>query len=290
MLKKIYNERWSYFLLLPYGLFFAIFLLLPVILGLVYSFFDYDFSSISFIGFDNFKKIFKDTNFIKSIGITFIIAVTVMPLTMIISLFIAAIIDKMGKGLQAVIKACFFIPAVVSQVALAIGWKYVFNSSYGLFNYVLNVFGLSSVDWLGNPDNARLVIVIVLVTIFIGQPVILFSAAMNAIPLEYYESAQIDGASERKKFFALTLPLMKPTSLFVLVMATINSFQIFVIPYILTRGGPQYGTTTILYKLYMTAFEFGKLGLASSMGVVLFIIISLITLIEFKLLKSDFTY
>lgn len=290
MIRKIYNERWSYFLLLPYILFFMVFLFLPVVLGMIYSFFDYDFSSITFNGVENFIKIFTDTGFITSIGITFIIAAFTMPATVGISLGIAAVIDKTKKRTQAILKACFFIPAVVSQVAIAISWKYMFNPSYGFINYVLNATGLASVDWLGNPVNARIVIVIVLVTIFIGQPIILFSAAMAGVPLEYYESAQIDGASETRKFFSITLPLMKPTTLFVFVMATINSFQIFVIPYILTRGGPQYGTTTILYKLYMTAFEFGKLGLASSMGVVLFIIISIITVIEFKIMKSDFTY
>ncbi len=287
LINKILKAKWAYIMLAPFALFFLIFLLVPLVLGVVYSFYDYNLTDISFVGFGNFKKIFSNTIFLMSIWTSVKLAIIVIPSVIVIALFVAAIIDRMNKNVQSFVKVCFYLPVVISPVALAISWKYIFNPTYGVLTNISKLFGTTPVNWFENINNAQIMIAIVLVSIFIGQPIILFSAAMAEIPVELYESAYTDGAGEAQKFFMITLPLLRNISLFVLVTTTIYSFNIFVIPFIMTGGGPTYGTTTVLYIIYNTAFEYGKLGLASAMGVVLFVIISVIAFLEFNFLKTD---
>jgi ABC-type sugar transport system permease subunit len=290
LIKKIIKNKWGYIFLIPWALLFLIFIFSSFIIGFILSLYEYDFANYNFVFLKNFRTLFKDHIFLNSILTTLKFALIIVPASIALSLWISNMINDSGKVVQSVVKAGFYIPAVVSSVAIVVAWKWIFNPAYGLSTYVTTMMGVTSIDWYGNPTNAFLLISVLLIFLFIGQPIILYSAAMGSIPISYYEAARIDGASRFQEFFKITLPLLKPTTLFITVTMTISSLQVFEIPLLLTGGGPQFGTTTVLNMLYKTAFEYTKFGLAASMGVVLFMIIGLVALIQFKYLKSDVQY
>lgn len=288
--ERIIKNKWGYLFLLPWVLLFTIFIFLPFVIGLILSMYEYNFAALKFAFFDNFILLFQDSIFLNSIATTLLLAVIIVPVCITLALWVSNLIFNSGNTVQSLVKAGFYVPAVISSAALVITWKWIFNPAYGLSKYFTDLLGAASIDWYGSPVNAVLVVSILLILILVGQPIILYSAAMGGIPVSYYEAANIDGATGLQKFFNITLPLLKPTTLFIMVTMTIGSLQIFEIPMLLTAGGPQFKTTTILYLLYKTAFEYTKFGLASAMGVVLFIIIAMIALIQFKYLKSDIQY
>ncbi|NJD03015.1 MAG: sugar ABC transporter permease [Ruminiclostridium sp.] len=288
--ERIIKNKWGYLFLLPWVLLFTIFIFLPFVIGLILSMYEYNFAALKFAFFDNFILLFQDSIFLNSIATTLLLAVIIVPVCITLALWVSNLIFNSGNTVQSLVKAGFYVPAVISSAALVITWKWIFNPAYGLSKYFTDLLGAASIDWYGSPVNAVLVVSILLILILVGQPIILYSAAMGGIPVSYYEAANIDGATGLQKFFNITLPLLKPTTLFIMVTMTIGSLQIFEIPMLLTAGGPQFKTTTILYLLYKTAFEYTKFGLASAMGVVLFIIIAIIALIQFKYLRSDIQY
>ena len=290
MLKRIIKGKWAYFFILPWFTLFAAFIFFPFIMGFVVSMQRYDFVTSKFIFLDNFIALFKSDLFYKSLYATIRIAVILIPCTLIFSLWVANTIAKTRKGFQSFVKASFYIPAVSSSVALAVTWKWIFNPAYGLSAYLCSVAGIPSISWFETSGTAVLIVSICVLACVIGQPIILYSAAIGGIPVTYYEAADIDGATEWNKFFKITFPLLKPTTLFILITTTISSLQVFEVPYLLTAGGPLYGTTTILYQLFKTAFEYMQYGLAASLGVILFIIIASVSALQFKFLNSDVQY
>jgi multiple sugar transport system permease protein len=239
---------------------------------------------------DNFVSIFKDSLFLNSVLTTLKFALVIVPVTIVLSLLIANMISSMRTGAQSFFKSSFYLPAVTSTVSLTIVWKWIYNPNYGLLNYLCSLLGINPVDWFGNAANAILALSIIVITTAVGQPVILYSAAILGIPATYYEAADLDGASNLKKLINITLPLLKPTTLYIMITTTIGSLQIFEVVILMTAGGPQYGTNTIMYLLYNTAFEYTKMGLASAMGIVMFILISIMALFQFKFLSSDIQY
>lgn len=269
---------------------FSVFIILPFAISFAISMFNYDFINMEFIFLDNYKTLFNDELFVRSILTTLKIAVIVVPFSIVFSLWVSNLIFNSSKAVQSFVKAGFYIPTVVSSVALVITWKWIFNPAYGLSKYLTDLLNLPPIDWYGLSLNAVLTISLLLIFVFVGQPVILYSAALGGIPVTFYEAADIDGATGTQKLIRITLPLLKPTTLYIIVTMTIGALQVFEIPMLLTAGGPQYNTTTILYLLYKTAFEYGKFGLASSMGVVLFVIIAIIAFIQFKYFSSDVQY
>jgi len=287
---QIKKNIMAYIFLMPWLLFFIIFMVIPFFMGIYYSFFDYDFVNFKFIGLENYKYILTDSVFLKSITNTLLIASTVIVLTMCISLLLASIIVTKSSKIQTITKAAIYVPAVTSSVAIVVIWKWIFGPAMGISSSICAKLGITSIDWFGTPILARILVCLLVLFFSLGQPVVLFTAAINAIPKSYYESADIDGASKRKQFFMITLPLIKPTILYVLVTSTVALFQVFEVPILLTAGGPQYSTTTILLLLYRTAFEFGKFGRAAAMGVILFLMIGIIAVFQFKQGNSDVEY
>jgi multiple sugar transport system permease protein len=191
--------------------------------------------------------------------------------------------------MQSFLKATFYIPGVTSLVSIAMVWEYIYNNQFGLANYVLKTLGLSSVNFLG-ADWAYFALTLILLTTSIGSSIVIFTAAMNGIPSDLYESASLDGAKPLRSFFSITLPMLKPTLLYVIVTSTIGAFQIFAIILLMTGGGPAYKTTTILMLIYREAFVNMNFGIANAMGMVLCVIICLIAFLQFKLFKSDVEY
>ncbi len=290
MLKRIKKNATSYLFLAPWFCFFVAFMLIPFIMGIVYSFFDYDFVNMKFVGFDNYKYILSDPIFLQSIRNTVLIAVIVVVLTLIVSLFLSHLIVKQSKKFQGFSKVALYIPAVSSSVAIVAIWRWVFGPACGISSSICAKLGVTAIDWFGQSNTATTLVCLMVLTFSVGQPIVLYTAAMDSVPKTYYEAAEIDGASEWKQFFSITLPMVAPTTLYILVTSTIAMMQVFEVPMLLTSGGPQYSTTTILLLLYKTAFEYAKFGRAAAMGVVLFVIIGLIAIIQFKTSDSDITY
>jgi len=290
LLRRIDKNKIAYLFILPSFMIYLIFLIYPLIRTIIMSFYRYEGRTFIFNGVENYIKLLSDSIFIKSIyNTTFITVFTVISLLTLSILAASFIISKTQK-VRGFLMGIFYIPAVTSVVTVCIVWKLIYNAKSGILNQFLNLAGIDSVNWLGGQDTALTVIVTVMVYFMIGSPIILYTAAMGAIPKTYYEAADIDGANYLQKLRYITIPLIKPTTLYLAITLTIGLFQSFVIVKLMTGGGPYYRTTTIAYHLVQTAFWFTKYGLASAIGVVLLVVIGIFTIIQFKLLSGEVEY
>lgn len=289
---KLAKKEWlvSYLFLLPAALFFICFVIVPMIGGIYISFFDYSARTFDFIGLQNYFQIFNDPVFKKSLWNTLFLVVGNVPCVVVFSLFVSLTIYKRSAKIRSFFRSIFYLPAIASVVSITIVWGWIFHPNYGILNYVLGIFGVDPQVWLGDPTIAKWAVLIVLVTLSVGQPIVLYMASLGNIPKDYIEAAEIDGANPRQIFFNITWPLLKPTSLYIIIITTINSFQCFSIIQLLTAGGPNYSTTTIMYQVYERSFTLAQYGLASSMGVVLAVIVVLISIVQYKFFSSDVEY
>lgn len=290
MIKRIIKDRWAYFFISPWLILFIIFMLFPFVIGIIISFTDYNFASYNFVFFDNYKQIFKQNLFPKAIFISMLIAVIVVFCSVSLALWIANSIRNSRRSFQTFVKAGIYLPGVVCSVALVITWKWIFNPAYGLTKYIADLLGVRAIDWYGITGNALFLIIVLLIGLFMGLPIILYSAAINSIPKTLYEAADVDGATEWQKFINITFPLVKPTTLYLSIVGLIGGLQVFEVPLLLTSGGPAYNTTTVMLLLYRTAFNYDKFGRAAAMGVVLFIVIAIFSFIQLRLFRSDLQY
>lgn len=287
MIRRIIQARWAYFFLLPAYFFFVIFTLLPLVQGVGFSLYDVKLNTRKFVGLQHYVALYHDNAFWKALVNTLLITLGVVPAVVVISILVAVVVHPLNKHVQTFFRMSFYMPVVASGVVLSMVWLWIYNPTYGLFNYLIGLIGLEPVAWLGTPGKALVSIIIVVITLVLGQPIILFLAALGGIPQDLQEAAMIDGANSRQRFFRITLPLLKPTTLFVMVTQTIAVFQVFVVIMLLTNGGPANGTQTIVYRIYQTAFDFFNFGYASALGVVMLVIVSFLAWFNFRLLGQD---
>ena len=290
LLKRIYKHRYAYFFLLPHFVFFLIFFLLPVGNGVYLSLFDYNVFSKTFIGIENYREIFSDWLFRKALLNTFIYTFGVVPLWLGKALLVTVLIYPFRKPIKTFFKTVFYLPHVTSSVIISLIWLWIFNPTFGLLNYFMKVLGLNPVIWLGNKLTAMPSLIAMQVIMGGGSTIVLLSAAMASIPEYYFESAKLEGASSWKIFTKITVPLLKPTILYALVMGTIANFQTFSNIYVMTQGGPEFSTITVAYLVYTTAFRDYNLGLASAMSMVMFVILVGLGILQFKWLGSNVQY
>ena len=274
--------------LLPWFTLFVIFSAYPFVYGIAISFYDHNYKEMSFIGLENYARIFQDDLFKIAVSATLKMASLIIVGTC--AFLTAFVLQGWTRKTQALGKLAFYLPSIVSQVALVIVWKWIFNPAFGISASVASMLGIPPINWFGDVSLAIPLIAILVMSFNVSQPIIIFSAAINGIPEDLYEASEIDGATRGKQFWRITLPLLRPTLAFVTVTTTIASLQVFVVPYMLTGGGPQYGTTSILLLVYRNAFEYSRYGYASALGVVLFLIISIIAAIQFRLNQRDIQY
>ncbi|WP_448521542.1 carbohydrate ABC transporter permease [Pseudothermotoga sp.] len=290
LLKGIYKERYGYFFLLPHFVFFLIFFLIPVGSGVYLSLFDYNVFSKTFIGLENYREIFSDWLFRKALVNTFIYTFGVVPLWLGKALLVTVLIYPFRKPIKTFFKTVFYLPHVTSSVIISLIWLWIFNPTFGLLNYFMKLLGLNPVIWLGNKLTAMPSLIAMQVIMGGGSTIVLLSAAMASIPEYYFESAKLEGASSWKIFTKITVPLLKPTILYALVMGTIANFQTFSNIYVMTQGGPEFSTITVAYLVYTTAFRDYNLGLASAMSMVMFVILVGLGILQFKWLGSNVQY
>jgi len=288
--KNLKEWGYAYFFLLPMLVFFITFVVYPMIKGVYISFFDYSLRNFKFIGLENYKSLVHDKIFLKSLGNTLLIVLANVPLVMLLSLFVSVVIYKKSPKIRSFFRGVFYLPTVASVVSITVVWGWIFHPSYGILNYLISKIGVEPKGWLGDPKYALICIIIVLVTLSVGQPIILYVAALGNVPTSYLEAAEVDGATPFEIFRKVTWPLLMPTTLYIVIITTINSFQCFSIIQLLTSGGPAYSTSTIMYMVYERAFTLNKYGLASAMGVILAIIIMIISVVQFKFFGEEVDY
>jgi multiple sugar transport system permease protein len=280
----------SYLFLLPALGFFLLFVAYPMVKGIHISFFYHTLNQFEFIGLDNYTFLFKDETFIKSMRNTVLIVLFAVPVVIAFSVFVANTIYRKSEWLRSLFRGIFYLPAVSSVVSITVVWASIYDPNFGILNYLTSFFGAEPIAWLGHPDTALYAIILVLITTSVGQPIILYVASLGNIPASYIEAAQIDRATSGQIFRKIVWPMLMPTNLYIIVITTINSFQVFAIIQLLTAGGPMYETSTVMYGVYEKAFVLGSFGLASAMGVILAIVIGIISFIQFRYLGSDVEY
>ena len=277
----------SYLFLAPFLLFFIMFVVYPMFMCVYTSFFDATMGREDvFIGFANYKELFNDPVFWKALKNTMIIVVVSVPVTCAFSLWVASVISKMHVAATSLFRCIFYLPVVTGSVAVTVVWKWMFNNYYGIFNYLgKDVFGVidKNINWLGDPKYALGCIILILLTTSVGQPIVLYVSALDNVDKSLVEAAEVDGATPMQAFWKIKWPQMMPTTLYILVITTINSFQCFALIQLLTSGGPRNSTMTIMFYIYHNAFKLYKYGYGNAMGVILAIIIAILSAVQMKL-------
>jgi multiple sugar transport system permease protein len=289
MMKKNRPQKYSliskkvpYLFIMPWIIGFIVFTLGPLVFSFIMSLFDWPVTSEpTFVGFGNYIKMFTDDpQFYKSVTITFKFALVFVPLNLIIALVLALLITQSVKGIK-IFRTIFYLPTVVSGVAISIIWGWIFNSEYGILNYLFSFIGFEGPKWLIDPKWA--IITIVIASAWgVGTMMLIFYTDIKSIPKDIYESAAIDGAGPLRQFFYITIPSITPTILFNVITSVIGALQQLTLVLLLTAGGPLKSTYFYGLFVYNNAFKHHKLGYASANAWFMFIVILLLTLLIFK--------
>ena len=277
----------AYMFLLPFLIFFVGFVLYPMFMCVYTSFFDANMGKEDvFIGLANYKELMNDKIFWIALRNTMVIVLVSVPITCAFSLWVANIISKMNVAATSAFRCIFYLPVVTGSVAVTVVWKWMLSKFGGILNYLgNNVMGLydKNIDFLGDSQFALACIILILLTTSVGQPIVLYVSALDNVDKSLVEAAEVDGASNRQAFWKIKWPQMMPTTLYILVITTINSFQCFALIQLLTSGGPNNSTMTIMYYIYYNAFKLYRYGYGNAMGVILAVIIAILSAVQFKL-------
>jgi multiple sugar transport system permease protein len=301
--KRVKKNGGAYLFIGVPVLIFAVFTLLPLLMAFLNSFLEYVFlpgrgMTPVWVGLRNFSQVFADSTFKTALKITFIWSVVFIPVGgVVIPLVLAVLVQRFGKGWRIFFRSAYYLPGVVSGVILSMVWLWIFNPSFGLLNFLITPAAkviapdvVGKVNWLGDPRLALPSLLLMVLAGGGGAGMIIYLTGMDDIPRDIYEAAVVDGASPWKVFTKITVPLLRPVTLFLLITSTIASFQVFTQIYVMTQGGPSGATTTMVYLIYNEAFVNSKFGVASAEALILFFIIAIFSVIEFKLLSTDVEY
>lgn len=283
------RQRAAWWFLAPALLVLGIFFLLPVVAALGLSLTDYDLYALAdirhlrFVALNNYWDLLHQHKFWSALGHTFYFVLVGVPLSVMVSLGAALLLNSPLVRFKTVFRTALFAPVVTTVVAVAVVWRYIFNTKYGLLNYVLGEVGIHPIDWLGNPHWAMPSIIVFAVWKNFGYNMIIFLAGLQAIPKDLYEAARIDGASALQQFRHITLPMLGPTLLMVGILTVSGYFQLFAEPYVMTEGGPLQSTTSVLYLMYNEGFKWWNFGAASAVAFLLFVIMFAVTAVMLRL-------
>ena len=288
--QRIWQCRVDYLFILPKLILFTTFVAVPIVWAFLVSFQDYRIFDTVWVGLDNFRRALQDDLFWQALRNTLHYAVIVMPSQVLLALVLASLIHPLRTKSQSFFRAAFYLPTVASTVVLAMVWRWIFQTRFGLFNYFGGLLGMEPISWLTSSSWAMWAIIIMAVLTPPGVGIILYLAAMNSIPDTLYEAATIDGAGPLAKWWRITLPLLKPTTLYLMIVSTIGSFQVFDQVMLMTQGGPGYATTTLVHRIYTSGFRDFQFGYAGAMSLFLFVIIICLAFIQFKVTSGDVEY
>jgi multiple sugar transport system permease protein len=288
--RKVRESAFWYMLLAPSLLIIFGFSTVPLVWSVYYSFTKGSMlGAKSFVGLQNYVTAIGHPLFLKTISNTFLYAVLTVPTVIIVATILAIFLVQVPKG-QAFFRNTFYFPLVTPVVIAANIWAYIVNRDFGPLNVALGWVGIPAVDWLGDPYWAIPAIVMMEIWRGFGFYVIILFAALQSIPKDIYEAARIDGASFLRIIWRITIPLLRPAFGFCFIMATIFNFQLFDAIYVLTKGGPAWSTATVSWYVYQQAFQADNVGFASTMGVVLLVIILTLSLVQLRFFRSDIEY
>ena len=288
------DDKWGYIFIAAAMIIFCIFTLYPVFNAIYTSFFKYKPFGSEYIGFQNYidtLKYSKFNLFYKAVRNTVVYTIIVVPLSLLLSFAIAVMILPFSKKLQSVFKAMYYLPGIASGVALSVVWLWLYDSSPdGIFNRLLGFFGVPAQNWLSSTKTSMLSLIIMALLSSHGVRIITYIAALLGIDNSYFEAGELDGATFFQKVRYIVWPLVKPTTLFLLITGVIGSFQVFMNAYMMTGGGPDNSTTMIGLLIYNNAFVYGKYGLACAQAILLAIAIAIMSLFQFKVMGVDVEY
>lgn len=291
-MKKSTTQTVAWMFLAPALSALLIFFFIPIIAAFALSFTDFDIYSLGnisylrFVGFQNYVNLVHDPLFWKALGNTLYFVIAGGPVSVLVSLGTALLLQSRLVKYKGVFRFFFFAPVVTTLVAVAIVWRYLYHPRFGLINFVLSWFEISAVDWLGDPAWAMPAMILLAVWKNFGYNMLIFIAGLQNIPEELYEAARIDGAGSFQQFRTITIPMLAPTSLFIGLTTMIGYFQFFAEPYVMTQGGPQYATISIVLLMYQHGFRWWSMGYSASVAFVLFAIILLFSIVQLRMQKG----
>ncbi|WP_079475067.1 carbohydrate ABC transporter permease [Marinococcus halophilus] len=280
--KWITPKTFPYILVFPAVFLFAVFTVYPVISSFILSFQASEGGEMSFIGLQNYIRLFNDGLFYQSLINTFTILIIQVPIMITLAILLAVMLNSALIRFNGFFRVSFFLPSVTALVTASIVFIILLDSNYGIVNYVLSTIGLEKVSWLNDPFWAKVSIMLVVTWRWTGYNMVILLAGLQNVSKDLYESASIDGAGKVRQFFYITLPQLKPVILFTVVLSTIGTLQLFDEPYILTNGGPNNSTLTVIMYLYDQGFRYFDFGYASAIAYVLVIIIAVLSWIQLR--------
>jgi len=281
-------DRAAWWFVAPALLVVAVFFFFPIVAAFLISLTDFDIyaladlANLRFVGLSNYAKLLETPLFWQALGNTLYFVVAGVPLSIAASLGAALLLNSRLARFKPLFRTALFAPVVTTLVAVAVIWRYLFNTRYGLLNYALGAIGIDPVDWLGDPHWAMPAIILFAVWKNFGYNMIIFLAGLQSIPEELYEAARIDGASLWRQFRSITLPMLSPVVLLVTILTVAGYFQLFAEPYVMTQGGPLQSTVSVLYFMYEEGFKWWNLGSASAVAFVLFLLIFAVTALQLR--------
>ncbi len=281
------KEILPYLMVSPYLIFVLVFVLFPVFFCLFLTFHKWNIiGPMHFIGADNYTRLFHDRLFWKAIGNTLKFLLLHIPLQLVVSLFLAYLLNQKIRGIPF-FRGAFFLPVIVSGVVITILWWQLLGYDTGLINRLLTSVGIPKVGWLVNPDVAIYSIALMATWKNVGLYVILFLVGLQTVPPQYYEAAKLEGANRWQQFYHITLPMINPTIFMVVILSTIGGFSLFIEPYIMTGGGPMNQTISAVLYIYKQAFQFYNMGYSATLGFFYAIMIMTVVVLQKKLIEKE---
>jgi multiple sugar transport system permease protein len=284
------KRKWLHYLfVLPYGLSFTVFIVVPILVAVALAFMRLDLTSNkppAFIGLDNFKEAYGDDYVRKAVVVTCVFALMMVPTLIAVAFSFAMGLNAMQRG-RNFVRGLLFLPGMFNVVVAGIIWRWFYEGEFGFFNYVLKQVGIPKVHWLSEKSLAMPSIVGMSLWMGLGGTTLVLLAAMQQIPRQLFEAAMLDGASGARIFTGITVPQLRPVLMFVTVTSTIGAFQVFGQPFILTQGGPELSTRALVQLIYETGFNQYRLGYAASISWILFLMIITFVILQVLLLRRS---
>jgi multiple sugar transport system permease protein len=281
------SERNGYWFILPYVIFFLLFVAYPLVFSFILIFHRWNIvTPMEWVGMKNFQRLSSDPQFFRAMFNTFIFLLIHIPLQIVVALGFSLLLHSRGM-FRGFFRAIYFLPVVVSGVVVTILWQNLYSFDSGVLNSLLNVFGIPKVPWLIDPGLAMPSIAIMATWKNVGIYIVLFLVGLQNIPKEIYESASLDGADKYSQFFKITLPMLNSTMVLIVALSTIGGFSLFIEPYVLTGGGPMQSTMSGMLYIYNQAFYFGHMGYAAALGFVFALVILLVVLLQRKVVEAE---
>lgn len=284
--RRLWKDRYAYLFLLPGYSIFLVLVFIPLIAGIWISFFRTDYITFTWVGLGNYETLFTTPHYVKIFRNTFSYVLILVPVAVSTSLLLALLIHPLPPAMQSFFRGAFYLPSVVGGIVLTTVWLWIFNPTYGLLNYALGLIEVKPILWLASGRFSLYAVCIAVFFQVLGSQIILFLAGLDNIPDELIDAARVDGATAWQVTWRISLPLLRPVVAFVVAIQTIGLFQIWETIYLLTNGGPNDASASVVFSIYQTAFQFSKWGLAAAMGVGLMAVIAVVSLFQSRFWRS----